>query len=199
MSAASSNPITQTVLASPAGPEVYGVYGRPPPPRSFLLSLCQRACCGRGSLEAAEGEVAPLASSRPIYVPPAPHTGRPFLPPLQERDRAKKTLVLDLDETLVHSSFKSVANPDYVIPVEIDGKARLAGPEREPQPQLTSAAATLPDNGRLRSQAPLRGPVPGACRLERPQPGRSGHPAVAGSTHPAHRAAPPAGGRGRSL
>ena len=33
-----------------------------------------------------------------------------------------QTLVLDLDETLVHSSFKPVPNPDYVIPVEIDGK-----------------------------------------------------------------------------
>ena len=120
---AASSPITQTVLASPAGPaEVYQHHR--PPPRSFLLSLCQRACCGRGSFEA-EGEVAPLAS-RPVYVPPAPHTGRPFLPPLQERDRAKKTLVLDLDETLVHSSFKSVPNPDYVIPVVIDVKARLA-------------------------------------------------------------------------
>jgi len=32
----------------------------------------------------------------------------------------KKTLVLDLDETLVHSSFKPVPNPDFVIPVEIE-------------------------------------------------------------------------------
>jgi TFIIF-interacting CTD phosphatase-like protein len=34
----------------------------------------------------------------------------------------KKTLVLDLDETLVHSSFKPIPNPDYIIPVEIDGR-----------------------------------------------------------------------------
>jgi RNA polymerase II subunit A small phosphatase-like protein len=32
----------------------------------------------------------------------------------------KKTLVLDLDETLVHSSFKPVASADFIIPVEID-------------------------------------------------------------------------------
>ncbi|ACO61135.1 predicted protein, partial [Micromonas commoda] len=32
----------------------------------------------------------------------------------------KPCLVLDLDETLVHSSFKPVPNADYVIPVEID-------------------------------------------------------------------------------
>ncbi|OQS04298.1 NLI interacting factor-like phosphatase [Thraustotheca clavata] len=36
-------------------------------------------------------------------------------------DEGKKCLVLDLDETLVHSSFKPIHNPDYVIPVEIEG------------------------------------------------------------------------------
>ncbi len=33
----------------------------------------------------------------------------------------KKTLILDLDETLVHSSFKPVDNADIVLPVEIEG------------------------------------------------------------------------------
>mmetsp|Transcript_12282 Transcript_12282/g.26498 ORF Transcript_12282/g.26498 Transcript_12282/m.26498 type:complete len:304 (+) Transcript_12282:243-1154(+) len=42
--------------------------------------------------------------------------------PQREEDFNKKTLVLDLDETLVHSSFKPIPNPDYIIPVEIDGK-----------------------------------------------------------------------------
>jgi RNA polymerase II subunit A small phosphatase-like protein len=37
-------------------------------------------------------------------------------------DVGKKTLVLDLDETLVHSSFKPIPSPDHVLPVEIDGK-----------------------------------------------------------------------------
>jgi len=37
------------------------------------------------------------------------------------QDAGKKCLVLDLDETLVHSSFKPTQNPDYIIPVEIDG------------------------------------------------------------------------------
>ncbi len=36
-------------------------------------------------------------------------------------DTDKKCLILDLDETLVHSSFKPIHNPDYIIPVEIDG------------------------------------------------------------------------------
>ncbi len=37
-------------------------------------------------------------------------------------DKGKKTLILDLDETLVHSSFKPIPNPDYIIPVEIEGR-----------------------------------------------------------------------------
>lgn len=37
------------------------------------------------------------------------------------KDSSKKTLVLDLDETLVHSTFSQVLDPDYIIPVEIDG------------------------------------------------------------------------------
>lgn len=45
-----------------------------------------------------------------------------LLGPIAEQDRGKKTLVLDLDETLVHSSFRPVPNPDFVIPVEIEGK-----------------------------------------------------------------------------
>ena len=49
------------------------------------------------------------------------HSGEPFLPAATREDHRKPCLVLDLDETLVHSSFKPVPNPDFVIPVEIDG------------------------------------------------------------------------------
>lgn len=42
-------------------------------------------------------------------------------PPSAPADANKKTLIIDLDETLVHSSFKPVKNADFVIPVEIDG------------------------------------------------------------------------------
>ena len=44
------------------------------------------------------------------------------LAPAAEQDAGKITLVLDLDETLVHSSFRPVPNPDFIIPVEIEGK-----------------------------------------------------------------------------
>lgn len=44
-----------------------------------------------------------------------------MLGPVLECDRGRKCLVLDLDETLVHSSFRPVPNPDYILPVEIEG------------------------------------------------------------------------------
>jgi hypothetical protein len=38
---------------------------------------------------------------------------------LHPEDTGKKCLVLDLDETLVHSSFRPVPNSDFVIPVQV--------------------------------------------------------------------------------
>ncbi|CBQ69583.1 related to PSR1-plasma membrane phosphatase required for sodium stress response [Sporisorium reilianum SRZ2] len=45
----------------------------------------------------------------------------PLLPAIGARDAGRKCLVLDLDETLVHSSFKMIQNADFIVPVEIDG------------------------------------------------------------------------------
>lgn len=45
---------------------------------------------------------------------------QPLLPPQKEEFKGRKTLVLDLDETLVHSSFKPIPNPDFIVPVEIE-------------------------------------------------------------------------------
>ncbi|KAG2150556.1 HAD-like domain-containing protein, partial [Suillus clintonianus] len=45
---------------------------------------------------------------------------RPLLPPIAPHHVGRKCLVLDLDETLVHSSFKSIQQADYVVPVEIE-------------------------------------------------------------------------------
>nr|CAD2130173.1 unnamed protein product [Meloidogyne enterolobii] len=49
-----------------------------------------------------------------------PLAAAPLLSSPTHRDRNKKCLILDLDETLVHSSFKPVKNADFVIPIEID-------------------------------------------------------------------------------
>ncbi|KAM3857004.1 carboxy-terminal domain RNA polymerase II polypeptide A small phosphatase 1-like [Diretmus argenteus] len=46
---------------------------------------------------------------------------KPLLPQAKSKDAGKICVVLDLDETLVHSSFKPVNNADFIIPVEIDG------------------------------------------------------------------------------
>lgn len=44
-----------------------------------------------------------------------------LLPPINSKDRLRKCMVIDLDETLVHSSFKPIDNADFIVPVEIDG------------------------------------------------------------------------------
>ncbi|KAF7281371.1 hypothetical protein GWI33_004854 [Rhynchophorus ferrugineus] len=44
-----------------------------------------------------------------------------LLPPQKNQDVQKKCMVIDLDETLVHSSFKPINNADFIVPVEIDG------------------------------------------------------------------------------
>lgn len=43
-----------------------------------------------------------------------------LLPPQSPEYLGRKCLVLDLDETLVHSSFKPIPNPDFIVPVEIE-------------------------------------------------------------------------------
>ncbi|KAJ3591872.1 hypothetical protein NHX12_007003 [Muraenolepis orangiensis] len=46
---------------------------------------------------------------------------KPLLPQMKSKDSGKICVVIDLDETLVHSSFKPLNNADFIIPVEIDG------------------------------------------------------------------------------
>ena len=48
-------------------------------------------------------------------------TDQPLLPPLSQNHLDRVCCVIDLDETLVHSSFRPIANADFKVPVEIDG------------------------------------------------------------------------------
>jgi len=85
------------------------------PKRGFLRSLC---CCffrdresgnRQGSYETnPTQDVSIAADNTPLLPPPSPELA------------GRKCLVLDLDETLVHSSFKPIPNPDFIIPVEIE-------------------------------------------------------------------------------
>jgi len=44
----------------------------------------------------------------------------PLLPEVLPPHQGRKCLVLDMDETLLHGSFKLISHADFVIPVEID-------------------------------------------------------------------------------
>jgi hypothetical protein len=72
----------------------------------------------------AAGHDAPSTPQLQSWPPPPPPFcwTRPLLPPRLPADAGKKTLVLDLDETLVHSSFRPFPHADFTIPVEIDGR-----------------------------------------------------------------------------
>lgn len=59
-------------------------------------------------------------SSASLSIPVVEGPG--LLGPKSRKNLNKKTLVLDLDETLVHSSFKPPEQPDIVLPVDIEGK-----------------------------------------------------------------------------
>lgn len=48
------------------------------------------------------------------------YSGKYLLPARKTSDN-RICLVIDLDETLVHSSFKAIDNADFIVPVEIDG------------------------------------------------------------------------------
>ncbi|KAL6086337.1 hypothetical protein STEG23_000135, partial [Scotinomys teguina] len=47
--------------------------------------------------------------------------GTRLLPEVTEQDQGRICVVIDLDETLVHSSFKPINNADFIVPVEIEG------------------------------------------------------------------------------
>lgn len=69
-----------------------------------MCTACCAFCCCIPDLES-EGDSAAFPT---------------LLPPQLPSMTGKMCLVLDLDETLVHSTFSPIPDPDYVVPVEID-------------------------------------------------------------------------------
>lgn len=68
----------------------------------------------RGATAAGRGQTRTGAAK-----PPEVQSLPLLLPPQDPSFSGKGLLVLDLDETLVHSSFREVAKPDFVLPVEL--------------------------------------------------------------------------------
>jgi len=86
--------------------------------RSFFRSLC---CCFCRDSRSGTGNRSNSYETNPTQeVGIAVPDNTPLLPPQSLELSGKKLLVLDLDETLVHSSFKPIPNPDFIIPVEIE-------------------------------------------------------------------------------
>ncbi|XP_058874764.1 CTD (carboxy-terminal domain, RNA polymerase II, polypeptide A) small phosphatase-like a isoform X4 [Acipenser ruthenus] len=74
------------------------------------------------SLPAPAEENGTLPKCEQVQVIAAPSPPEKFLlPEINTSDYGRKCVVIDLDETLVHSSFKPISNADFIVPVEIDG------------------------------------------------------------------------------
>jgi len=98
--------------------------------KGFWASLC--CCCSSSqpSTTTTTTTVAPSSSdptpppqsnsTSPTPVTITAQTQKFLLAPLPPEDVNKKTLVLDLDETLVHSSFKPIPDPDFVMSIELE-------------------------------------------------------------------------------
>jgi len=116
------------------GPKGKSGDGRPGRNRGgFLRSVF---CCFTGGAESITEPVLqrdPIAISHDEKLPAEPEpspeqpivrpveTKQPLLPPLSDNHVNRICCVIDLDETLVHSSFRPIASADFKVPVEIDG------------------------------------------------------------------------------
>jgi len=93
--------------------------------KGFWASLCC-CCCANPqpspvpiTVPPSDSITHPEPDTPPVLVNPA-QTQKFLLAPLPPEDVNKKTLVLDLDETLVHSSFKPIPDPDFVMSIELE-------------------------------------------------------------------------------
>eukprot|EP00980_Cylindrotheca_fusiformis_P029083 scaffold22713_cov139-Cylindrotheca_fusiformis.AAC.20 len=89
---------------------------------TFLENMRMMCCCLMDDHHVKLEGIATEDSDQPVKL----------LGPMHRDDTGKKCLVLDLDETLVHSSFRAVPNSDFVIPVEIEDVTHLVYVAKRP-------------------------------------------------------------------
>lgn len=100
----------------------------PPKKRSFLCSII---CClgkkrsskknkDKDNANTGGAETGHLGRDATDNSKPAKAPTKALLPDIRPEEADKKCIVIDLDETLVHSSFKPISNADFIVPVEID-------------------------------------------------------------------------------
>jgi len=100
---------------------------RPKQTRGFCWYLCCGPCRPNTAVQQIAqhgGSTAPSVNTGATELPPQPGRAPPqkfLLPPLKPEQSHMKCLVLDLDETLVHSSFKPIPDPDFTVDIELDG------------------------------------------------------------------------------
>ena len=82
--------------------------------------LLSKFLCCFGGLRRSKSKQAQADGPAPDAQPFASEE-KVLLPEILSEDADKKCMVIDLDETLVHSSFKPISNADFIVPVEIDG------------------------------------------------------------------------------
>lgn len=68
-----------------------------------------------------------IRDCEPTYEPESP-----LLPPAETELAQRTCLVLDLDETLVHSSFTPIPDPDFEIPLEMQGETHMVYVKKRP-------------------------------------------------------------------
>ncbi|XP_053311764.1 carboxy-terminal domain RNA polymerase II polypeptide A small phosphatase 2 isoform X2 [Spea bombifrons] len=92
----------------------------PKKPRNRSIFKALFCCLSAQNVNRPGGSSEPPAQKEDAH--PTPKIpGTSLLPEVAPKDKEKICMVIDLDETLVHSSFKPISNADFIVPVEIEG------------------------------------------------------------------------------
>jgi len=100
---------------------------------SALASVCTQVSRDGSQNQVAQTTQPQLHWPKEFLPPePDPRTFTPLLPPKDRSFGQKNTLVLDLDETLVHSSFKAITLVDMLIDIELEGETHTVYVRKRP-------------------------------------------------------------------